>query len=124
MDKYSVFHIEGGVGKNVLATAVVSSLKKSDPERKIIITTAWPAVWFNNPNVDQVFVLGQTANFYKNFIKQYKNIAIWHTNKKNNCCNIIEKQQLKLNKNPYDFRFHRSNNSKGLYKNSVSIGSQ
>lgn len=45
-------------------------------------------------------------------------------NEKNNCCNIIEKQQLKLNKNPYDFRFHRSNNSKGLYKNSITFGSQ
>ena len=27
-------------------------------------------------------------------------------------------------KNPYDFRIHRSNNSKGLYSNSVTFGSQ
>jgi hypothetical protein len=45
-------------------------------------------------------------------------------NVENEYCNIIENQQLKLNKNPYDFRIHRSNNSKGLYPNSKTFGSQ
>lgn len=66
---YSIFHIEGGIGKNVLATAVVESLKKSDPERNIIIVSAWPQVWFNNPNVDKIYPIGQVANFYKTYIK-------------------------------------------------------
>ena len=65
---YSIFHIEGGIGKNILSTSVVSSLKKSDPDRKIIIVSAWPQVWFNNPNVFQVFQLGNSFNFYKNYI--------------------------------------------------------
>jgi hypothetical protein len=65
---YSIFHIEGGIGKNILATAVISSLKKSDPERNIVVVSAWPQVWFNNPNVHQVYPFGQTANFYKNYI--------------------------------------------------------
>jgi len=67
---YSIFHIEGGIGKNILATAVVSSLKSTDPERSIIVVTAWPQVWFNNPNVYQIYPIGQAANFYKNFIKE------------------------------------------------------
>lgn len=66
---YSIFHVEGGIGKNILATAVVSSLKNSDPERNIIVVSAWPQVWFNNPNVYQIYPMGQAANFYKNFIK-------------------------------------------------------
>lgn len=66
---YSIFHIEGGIGKNILATAVVASLKKSDPKREIILVTAWPQVWFNNPDISQIFPMGQTANFYKNFVK-------------------------------------------------------
>ena len=66
---YSILHIEGGIGKNILATAVVSSLKESDPERNIIVVSAWPQVWFNNPNVYQIYPFGQAANFYKNFIK-------------------------------------------------------
>lgn len=65
---YSIFHIEGGIGKNILATAVVSSLKSSDPERKIVVVTAWPQVWFNNPDVYQIYPFGQVANFYKNYI--------------------------------------------------------
>jgi hypothetical protein len=66
--KYSILHIEGGIGKNILATAVVSSLKSSDPERKIIVVCPWPQVWFNNPDVYQVYPFGQVANFYKNYI--------------------------------------------------------
>ena len=69
MNKYSILHIEGGMGKNILATSVVSSLKSTDPERNIILVTAWPQVWFNNPDVYQIYPFGQVANFYKNFIK-------------------------------------------------------
>ena len=67
--KYSIFHIEGGIGKNILATAVIESLKKTDPDREIVLISPWPQVWFNNPNVSQIFPMGQVANFYKNFIK-------------------------------------------------------
>ena len=67
--KYSILHCEGGIGKNILATAVIDSLKKTDPDREIILVSAWPQVWFNNPNIHQIFPMGQVANFYKNFIK-------------------------------------------------------
>ena len=68
-ESFSVIHCEGGIGKNILATAVISSLKSTDTERNIIVVTAWPQVWFNNPNVYQIYPIGQSANFYKNFIK-------------------------------------------------------
>ena len=67
--KFGILHIEGGIGKNILATAVVSSIKSSDPERQIIVVSAWPQVWFNNPDVHQIYPMGQVANFYKNYIK-------------------------------------------------------
>jgi hypothetical protein len=73
---FTIFHIEGGMGKNVLATAVVSSLKDNEPERKIIVISAWPQVWFNNPNVFQIYPIGQVANFYKNFIQE-KDVKIF-----------------------------------------------
>lgn len=66
---YTIFHVEGGIGKNILATAVLSSIKTTEPERNIIVVTAWPSVFFNNPNVYQIYPIGQAANFYKNFIK-------------------------------------------------------
>jgi hypothetical protein len=67
--KFSVMHIEGGIGKNILATSVVSSLKTADPDRKIILVSAWPQVWFNNPDIHEIYPMGQVANFYKNYIK-------------------------------------------------------
>lgn len=68
--KYSIVHIEGGIGKNILATAVVSSLKSSDPDRKIIMVSAWPQVWFNNPDIQEIYPMGQVANFFKKFIRE------------------------------------------------------
>ena len=67
--KFSIMHIEGGIGKNILATSVVSSLKTAEPDRNIILVTAWPQVWFNNPDVFQIYPMGQVANFYKNYVK-------------------------------------------------------
>ena len=93
MNKYSCFHIEGGIGKNILATSVVSSLKDSDPERDIIIISAWPQVWFNNPNVHQIYPFGQIANFYKNFIKN-KDVKIYRIDPYHSEDYILNKKHL------------------------------
>jgi hypothetical protein len=90
---FSIFHIEGGIGKNILATSVVSSLKSSDPERKIILVTAWPQVWFNNPDVYQVYPIGQAANFYKNFIKD-KDTEIYRIDPYHHQDYILNKKHL------------------------------
>jgi ADP-heptose:LPS heptosyltransferase len=68
-EKYIVFHIDGGVGKSVLATAVCSSIKKAHPERKIIVITAWPEVFLHNPEIYRVYKAGNFAYFYEDFIK-------------------------------------------------------
>ena len=70
MDKYAVFHIEGGIGKHVAATAVIEAYKNSKPDRHIVIVCAWPEVFLNNPNVHRLFRVGMTPNFYKDFIYQ------------------------------------------------------
>jgi ADP-heptose:LPS heptosyltransferase len=67
-DKFIIFHIDGGHGKNILATAVVEALKKQYPEYKIIIATAWDAPWYGNPNVFRVYNFGQMPYFYDNYI--------------------------------------------------------
>lgn len=72
---YFIFSISGGAGKNVLATAVIKAIKKSYPEKKIIILTAFKDVWLYNPNIYRVYQHGQTPNFYKDFI-QNKDVQI------------------------------------------------
>lgn len=76
MEKFTVFHIEGGIGKNILATSVISSLKKADPDRKIIVVTGWVQVWFNNPNVYRAYPFNNIAHFYTSYIKD-KDVKIF-----------------------------------------------
>lgn len=68
MQKTAIFHIEGGVGKNIAATSVIRSYKKQHPNYQIIVTTAWPDVFQNNPIVDRAYLLGNTPYFYDDFI--------------------------------------------------------
>jgi hypothetical protein len=68
-EKYIVFIVNGGAGKNVMATAVVKAIKNNNPDYKIIVVTAWKEIWLYNPNVYRTFVFGQTPNFYLDYIK-------------------------------------------------------
>ena len=47
MDKHIIFHIEGGIGKNIMATAVAKAIKKAHPDRKLIVVSPWAAVWLS-----------------------------------------------------------------------------
>jgi hypothetical protein len=68
MEKYLIFEITGGIGKNVMATSVVSSLQKKYIDRKIILVTAWPDVWINNPNVYRIYSFDRLTNFYQTYV--------------------------------------------------------
>lgn len=78
MDKYIIFHIEGGVGKNVIATAVIRAINKFYPDRKIIIITAYPEIWELNPRVWRIYQFGQTQYFYNDFIEGKDTIVLSH----------------------------------------------
>lgn len=78
MDKYIIFHIEGGAGKNVMATAVIRAINKHYPERKIIIITAYPDIWELNPRVWRIYQFGQTQYFYRDFIENKDSIIFAH----------------------------------------------
>jgi hypothetical protein len=36
MSKYSIFHLQGGIGKHIAATAVARTIKNNHPDRKLI----------------------------------------------------------------------------------------
>jgi ADP-heptose:LPS heptosyltransferase len=69
-----IFQIDGGLGKSIMATAVIEALKKSYPDDKIIIITAYPDVFLCNPNVFKTYSHDNLAYFYKDHIlgKEYK----------------------------------------------------
>jgi len=67
-EKYSVFHLEGGLGKHVAATAVARCIKNNHPDRKLIVVCAYPELYLNLDFVYQVYRIGATPHFYSNFI--------------------------------------------------------
>ena len=69
MDKYAILQIEGGIGKNVMATAVVRAIQKKYPERKIIIISAYPDIWLNNQRIYKTLQFGQISYFYREYIE-------------------------------------------------------
>lgn len=78
MVKYCIFHVEGGIGKNIMATALVDQLKAVYHDRELIVVASWPAVWFNNPNVFRVYPSGNTQYFYEDFLKDKDTIILKH----------------------------------------------
>jgi hypothetical protein len=78
MEKYIVFHCEGGLGKNVAATAILRSLKQRYEDRKIIVSASYPEVFLNLPAVDRVYKLGMTQYFYDDYIKDKDTLIFRH----------------------------------------------
>jgi hypothetical protein len=68
-EKYFIWHIQGGMGKNIAGTSLVKSIKERYPDRKLIMVTSWPEVYLNNMDVDRVYQLGQSPYFYEDYIE-------------------------------------------------------
>lgn len=64
-----IFDISGGLGKNILSTAVLKAIRKQYSKANIIVITSYPDVFINNPNVNRVVVHGTITNLYKDFIE-------------------------------------------------------
>jgi hypothetical protein len=75
--KYSIFHVQGGIGKHVAATAVAQAIKNNHPDRKLIVVCAYAEIFNNLSFVDRVYTIGATSYFYQNYI-QGKDSIIFH----------------------------------------------
>lgn len=75
--KYSIFHIQGGIGKHIAATAVAKAIKSNFPDRKLIIVCAYAEIFINLPYVHRVYTLGATQYFYQEYI-QDKDSILFH----------------------------------------------
>jgi hypothetical protein len=76
--KYVVWHIEGGLGKNVAATALISSIKQQYSDRKLILVVSYPEVFLNHPDIHRVYRVGMTSYFYDDYIKDKDTIVFKH----------------------------------------------
>lgn len=73
-----IFQIDGGIGKNIMATAVCKAIKKHYPDDKLIVVAGYPEVFVNNPHVDRCLHFGGTHYFYKDFMEGQKVRAFIH----------------------------------------------
>jgi hypothetical protein len=89
----TVFHIEGGIGKNIAGTAVIAAYKRANPKRKIIVVSAWAEVWMNNPHVERFYIIGKTPYFYKDIIKG-KDVEVYSADPYRTTDHITKKTHL------------------------------
>lgn len=64
-----IFQVDGGLGKSIASTAVISAVKKRYKTAKIIVVTAFPDVFLNNPKVDKTYLSNQINGLYERYIK-------------------------------------------------------
>lgn len=78
-----IFSIDGGLGKNIMATAVLKAIKKKYSKANIIVVSGYPDVFINNPNVNRVLNHSQTSGIYaKNIMNKDAKVFVsdpYHT---------------------------------------------
>lgn len=92
-EKYFVWQIQGGLGKNVAATALLKSIKETYPDRKLIVVASWPQVFLNNPHVDRVYNGGSIPHFYEDYIEE-KDVIICTQEPYHQTGHITKKQHI------------------------------
>jgi ADP-heptose:LPS heptosyltransferase len=63
-----IFDISGGLGKNILSTAVLKAIRKQHSDAYIIVLTSYPDVFISNPSINKVIQHGSTTGIYKDYI--------------------------------------------------------
>lgn len=91
--KFSIFHVEGGIGKNIVATNIVRNIKKTHPDRELIIVSPYPEVFLHNLNIYRVFKMGNCPYFYEDYIKD-KDVLIFKHEPYNSHDVITRKKNL------------------------------
>lgn len=73
-----IFSIEGGIGKSVMATAVIEGMHKKYPKENLIVISAYPTVFMGNPYVHKVYSHAHLEYFYKDIIEGQQVKAFLH----------------------------------------------
>lgn len=76
--KYSIFHVQGGIGKHIAATAVARAIKANHPDRQLVVVCAYPDIFINLDFVHRCYQLGNTKYFYQNYVQDKDSILFHH----------------------------------------------
>jgi hypothetical protein len=75
-NNFIVLSINGGIGKNIAATALAKAIKLKYPNHNLIILSGWKDVWMYNPYVYRSYSYNAAPYFYVNYIKD-KDVKIF-----------------------------------------------
>jgi len=64
-----ICQVDGGLGKNIMFTAVLKAIKKQYKKANIVVVTGYPDVFIANPNVNKVITGGATSGIYQKHIE-------------------------------------------------------
>ena len=92
-EKYLIWLIDGGLGKNVAATSLCKDIKQTHPDRVFILLCTYPDVFTNNPYIDRVFGLNKLSYFYETYI-QDKDTLIFRQDPYHQSGHIINKDHI------------------------------
>jgi ADP-heptose:LPS heptosyltransferase len=64
-----IFSVDGGLGKSIMATAVLKAIKKQYKKANILVSTAYPDVFINNPNVNKIITNTNNSGIYRDYVQ-------------------------------------------------------
>ena len=102
-----IFHIDGGLGKHIAATAMVKVIKKKYKKDKLHVVCAYPDVFLNNPLIEKVHNSSNYGSFYETYIKgREKSTKVLYTDPYTTSDFILEqKSLLEIWSNIFDLKY-------------------
>ena len=64
-----IFQIDGGLGKSIMATAMVKVIRKRYKNAHIIVVTPYSDIFLNNPYINEVYNPNNINGFYLKYVK-------------------------------------------------------
>jgi len=74
--KYVIFIVDGGIGKNIMATVPIRGIRAKYPDKKIVVVCGYPDVFKFNPNVYRVHPFQNTPDFYDNYVADEQAVVL------------------------------------------------
>ena len=71
-DLVRIFILDGGIGDIICSTPMIERARKEFPNKKIIVRTFYPDVYFHNPNVDVLYSANSINDMFEKWVKPLK----------------------------------------------------
>ncbi len=71
-----LFVVHGGIGRNIMATAVIENMKRQYPQLEINVLAGCPEVFLRNPHVKRIHNLSHPSYVYEDYVIDKKALVI------------------------------------------------